>query len=278
MKIEEVFKEAIGKLRQKNISSAILDAEVLLSHVLKKSSGFIYAHPEENLTIKQAKRFSSLIKKRGNREPVAYLTKSKEFYGLDFYVDKNVLIPRPETEILLEEVLAEIKFKKQKTIADVGTGSGCLAITLAKYLPKIKIWALDRSEKALKVARKNASKLKIKNIKFQKSDLLKKLNQKVEIILANLPYLSSELYQKVQPEIKKEPPEALLAGRDDIIFYRQLFAQALNKLEKGGKIFIEIDPRQLKRIEVTAMFYFPEGEIEIKKDLAGFDRVVIIKT
>ena len=230
------------------VDSSALDADILLSFVLKKSKEFLYTYPEKKLTKNQLAKFNQLINRRLKREPVAYLINRKEFYGLDFYVDKNVLIPRPLTESLVEQVIKEVGNKKA-TIADIGTGSGCIAIALKKHLPQATIYATDISPAALKVAKKNAKKHRVK-IKFLKGDLLKPFLpsrkatrpgrvafKKIDIIIANLPYL---IKNQIKNELKYEPKTALLGGDK---YIKELLRQ-VKKLNppSGGqlkKIFLE---------------------------------------
>src|SRR3989344_5687482 len=189
-------KFAVAKLKKVDATSAILEAEVLLSAVLNQSKEFILTNPQLKITKAQEKKYKSLIKRREKFEPVAYLTREKEFYGLNFQVNKNVLIPRPETELLVEEIINEIKKSEiwnlkslpvqtgKIVIVDVGTGSGAIAIALKKHLPPTKIIATDNSLAALKVARNNAKLNKVK-IQFIYSDLISKVKDKIDIIAAN---------------------------------------------------------------------------------------------
>ncbi len=214
----------VGAQKLKHIDSAQLDAEVLLSFVINKSKEFLYAHPETKLNWIQKIRFFYLINQRSKNWPVAYLTGIKEFYGRTFYVNKNVLIPRPLTEELIEKALAIIKLGY--SICDLGTGSGCIIITIIKELQKqnynlnnFKFYASDISRKALQVAKKNARFHQVnQHIQFLQGDLLKPLpGKKIALIIANLPYL--EANDLNEPSIKKEPTLALLGNYDE--FFKQ---------------------------------------------------------
>jgi len=298
MTIKQALLWGIKKLKPTERAShgdiAASDAEILLAFALKKPKEFLYTHPEKKITPEQLGIFKHLITHRARHEPVAYLINQKEFFGLDFYVDKNVLIPRPETEILVEEAIRICEQltinNKQLTIVDIGTGSGCVAIALAKNLPDIKIFATEISPNALKVAQKNARHHKVA-ITFLPGDLLvpflknlksEILNLKSLTITANLPYLTTRQWQKAQPEIKNyEPRLALDGGRDGLKCYRLLFQQ-ISALFAGRRHFVlsvllEIDPSQVKPITKLIHSHFPTSKIQIKKDLAGRDRVVIIK-
>jgi len=214
-----------------------LDAEVLLSHTLNKPKSFLYTYPEKKLTQAQVRKYKSLISRRAKHEPVAYITGHKEFYGLDFYVNQHTLIPRPETEALVEKI---IKNKDIHSIADIGTGSGCIAIALAKNNPKLNIYAIDISSKALTVARKNAKAHKVKNITFKQGNLLEPIkNIKLDAIVANLPYLSEKVYKKNYQHLKYEPKQALYAGKDGLDYYKKLLKQ-INKLKHKPQLYIEL--------------------------------------
>lgn len=277
-----------------------LDVEVLLSFALKKTKEFLYANPKYKLNKSELNRFKSFTAKRLKSEPIAYIIGEKEFYGLKFIVNRNVLIPRPETELIVDETLRQIKKTirhpaEQKIILiDIGTGSGCIPISIIKNLPKnindkMKIYAIDNSQKALNIAKKNAQLHKAdKKINFIKNDLLKLSlinrnlapNSKI-IITANLPYISNSQYKKLSPDIKEyEPKNALIAGNDGLKYYRKLFKQiqkiTLNKIT----LIIEVDFKSMcpkaKAIK-TIKQYFPNSKIEIKKDLAGSERIIVIE-
>ncbi|MEW6407954.1 MAG: HemK/PrmC family methyltransferase [Patescibacteria group bacterium] len=190
MQIEQALKYGSTILKNKSDSSA-LDAEILLSYVLKKSRTFLFTYPEKKLTKTQWQKYKKLIARCAKYEPIAYITRRKEFYGLDFYVDKRVLIPRPKTEELVEKILTYLQKTKHQMsnikICDVGTGSGCIAIALAKNLPQAKIYAVDISKKALKIAKLNAKKHKVlKQIKFIQSDLFSKISPKTKTQYNNI--------------------------------------------------------------------------------------------
>ena len=234
MIVKQALVWASQKLKAKKNTSADLDAEVLLSHVLKKPREYLFAYPETKLSTYQLKNFRTLLARRAKHEPIAYLTGHKEFYGLDFIVNKGVLIPRPETEALVEAVIKEVKNKKL-TIADIGTGSGCIAIALKKNLPKCKVIATDKSAAALKVAKQNAKKHQVA-IQFKKGNLLEPMKkQKFDVVVANLPYLRDKLDYPDRKVTKYEPALALKGGPDGLKIYRQ-FYQQLQKLKNKPKL------------------------------------------
>lgn len=278
MTIIETEKIGVEKLNQFKIPSAILDAEVLLSYVLKKSKEFILTNPEFKITKQQQNKYIALIKRRQKSEPVAYLTGEKEFYGLKFIVNKNVLIPRPETELLIEEAKKFINDQKL-TIVDVGCGSGAIAITLKKYLPKNKLIATDISQAAINVAKKNSNLNKVK-VEFIKTDLIKNIKEKIDVIVANLPYVPEEekkIKNVFSAPLKYEPAKALYAGKYGLDLYEKLFKQ-INKLNIKPKIlFCEIGSTYTDKVKNLSKKYFPKSNIEIKKDLCGKNRLMIIK-
>jgi len=276
MRINELLNQAVKSLKKKKNPSAYLDAEVLLSHVLKQNREYVLTHSEKTVTNNQIRKFKNLVKRRLKLEPIAYLIKKREFHGINFYVDQRVLIPRPETEILVETVLESVPKNSQVKIADIGTGSGCIAITLAKHLSQAQIIASDISKEALAVARENARKHQVAHrIKFIRSNLLKTIKEPVNIIVANLPYLSSDYLTK---ELKYEPLKALVAKKQGRAFLEKILIQAAQKLAPGGKIFLEIHPPHLKYLRAMIKTYFVKINLTVKKDLAQRNRVIIITT
>lgn len=261
----------------------IFDIELILAYVLKKSREYIITHPEHKLTKLQITKSKLLIKKRLKGLPMAYLAGHKEFYGLNFKVNKNVLIPRPETELMIDETLKLTTSNSHPTtIVDVGTGSGCIIITLASLIKNCKLFGIDISENALKVARHNSRLNNLsKKIKFLKGDLLKPIinskfvtrNSKL-IITANLPYLTPAQI-KNSPTIKYEPKSALTAGSDGLKYYRRLFKQ-IKMLSNVSYVLCEIDPSQTEKIKQFIKRELPKASYQIKKDLASLNRLVII--
>ena len=228
------------------------EAEIILADLLGKDRSFLHAYPEFNLTRPQEHRYIELLRRRESNEPLAYILGHKEFYGREFYVDRRVLIPRTETEDLVDQIISYIKsnysIKRLIKIADVGTGSGCIAITLARLLPNAKIYATDIDQSALEVAKKNAKYHQVEDkIIFLEGDLLSPLSESVDIIVANLPYIKSAVIKKLDPQISKwEPKIALDGGADGLALYRVLFKQAEKVLKPNGTIFYELDGKVFK--------------------------------
>jgi release factor glutamine methyltransferase len=263
----------------------VLDTELILAYVLKKTREYVFTHPEFKLSKIQLQKFKKLVLRRKKGEPIAYLTGKKGFYDLEFLVNKNVLIPRPETELIVDEVKSLTRNKDyQFSIIDVGTGSGCIIITLAKLLKQNAFYGIDISSQALQVAKKNAKSNDVINIKFIHGDLLNpflnnpknpKILNNPTIIIANLPYLTKEQI-KNSSSIKKEPRLALLGGKNGLYYYEKLLQQINLMHLKSSCIFLEIDPSQKTKIKSLIKKYLPTADIEIKKDLKGHNRLVKI--
>jgi len=279
---------AYKKLTSAKINSAHLDAELLLSFTIKKTREYILAHQDKKITKKQADKFNNLIRQRAKLVPVAYLINMKEFYGREFFIDERVLVPRPETELFIDELrIKNYELGITTNIIDIGVGSGCIIISLVKELEKnrnMKFFAIDISKDALTVARKNARLHSVdKKIQFLHGNLLAPFlkNQSLVtcnlILVANLPYLTSTQI-KQSPSIKHEPKLALTAGKDGLKYYRELAEQIKELIKINPEIKItllcEIDPTQVKSMK--KIFSFAK-KAEIKKDLAGLDRIVVIK-
>jgi len=258
------------KLRANNIKSARLDAELLLAHVLKCERTWLAAHAEYELKKTKLESVDELLARRLKREPIAYILGKKEFYGRDFTTTPDVLIPRPETENLIESVLEITKklnannSQKEKSsqslkLLDIGTGSGAIAITLALELPNVQVFASDISEEALSVAAQNATDLGAK-IEFAKSNLLQNIcNKKFDIITANLPYVAREW--KTSPETSHEPEIALFAGKNGLELIEKLIKQAPNSLKSNGFLVLELDPCQIETTkEIASEFGFSTVE------------------
>lgn len=282
-KLREILIFGTKKLNDKNINSAILDAELLLSCVLKKPREFLFTYPDFELNKKQIEKYKSLIKKRSTHYPIAYILGYKEFYNLKFLVNENVLIPRPETELLINSTFEVANLRGR--ILEIGTGSGCISIALAKNGFK-NIIATDISLKALNLARKNSELNKIdeisrrardfRKIKFIKSDLLDKVkNEEFDIIIANLPYLSND-YKK-EKSIRFEPKLALYSRKKGLEHYQKLFQEITELKHQPKYILIELNPEQIPDLSLEIKKLWPKAKIQIKKDLQGIDRVMVIK-
>lgn len=269
----------------KHSAESKLSIEVILAFVLRKNREYLFAHPEEKIGRKEREVFAGFLQRLRNREPVAYITNQKEFFGLSFYVDERVLIPRPESEFLVEKILELIDSDERlshKTvkICDVGTGSGNIAISLAVNRKNVDVTALDIDDGAVEVARINLEKNKIKGgVEILKSDLLEACkDERFDIVVANLPYIGTKKNNYISSETDLyEPHVALYGGDDGLELYRSLFEQICNLKDYPYYIMGEIGFSHSERIKNIAKKYFSEGEILVCKDAAGLDRYFIVK-
>lgn len=292
----------LEKIKKDNNKIDRLDHELLLSLISQKSREYIISHPEISLSFFQKIKLKNFINKRKHGLPLAYITGHKEFFGLDFLVNKQTLIPRPDTELMVELAIEKINRQssidnKQLILVDVGTGSGCIPIAILKNLSietikNLKVFATDISKSALNVAQKNAKKHDAK-VAFLHGNLLEPVlnlcknsnnNATVEqwgtlIITANLPYLTQAQFD-AEPSIQHEPHSALVADNGGLSLYEEMLQQ-IKQLAISHKLpaincLFEIDPSQSSRMSMLIQSYFPDSSIEIKKDLAGQDRIVTL--
>jgi release factor glutamine methyltransferase len=255
----------------------VTEAEILLAYVLAKPREFVISHHTDVVSFWNRKKFFRLVKKRKAGVPIAYITGTKEFYGLDFEVNKYTLVPRPDTEIMIETVLEMLKNKKDVTLIDIGTGSGCIPISILNNTDAIKkSFATDISSGAIKTAKKNAKRHNV-NIDFRKMHLSAGLTPHFEgtlILTANLPYLTEDQW-KSEPSIQQEPKSALVAENNGLALYDELLSQLHSKKEMNMTCLFEIDPTQTSALKNIIQEHFPNTHIEVKKDLAKRDRVVM---
>jgi release factor glutamine methyltransferase len=260
-----------------------LDAEVLLAHILSWSRARVLAEGRQPLREAQPAKFRDLVARRAALEPVAYLVGHKEFYGLDLEVNRAVLVPRPETELLVDlalQVAARVPAgmgHASPLIADVGTGSGCIAVALAVHLPGALVYAIDIAADALQVAGRNAARHGVAGrVRLIEGDLLTALSEPVDLLVSNPPYtVLGEISAGVR---QHEPHLALDGGPDGLAAYRRLLAQAPAKLRAGGAVLLEIGATQGAVVAQLGRAHFPEARISVHQDLAGLDRVVAIDT
>lgn len=272
MTLKQVLNRAREILAASNIEEAPLESELLLRHALKISRVKLYQDFAHELNAKQEETFRKLVERRLTGEPSAYITGHREFYGLDFYVDPDVLIPRPESELLVEKALALAQSRPISAIAEIGTGSGAVAISLALNLPQAKIYATDISAPALKIARFNCQKHgALDRIHFLQGDMLDPLPEPVDIIIANLPYVKE---QELPPLTSFEPRLALNGGADGLERIRRLCRQATGKLHPDGCLLMEIGQGQGRVVTAFLRGLFPTAEIAVSPDLSGIERVV----
>jgi len=270
------LKRALSRTREiltaNGIEDAPLEGEILLRHTLKISQVQLYQDLNRELNPKQEKTFWGLIKRRLSGEPTAYITGHREFYGLNFYVNCHVLIPRPESELLVEKTLTLAQTRTASTIAEIGTGCGAIAISLALNLPETRIYATDISASALKVALFNCQKHGVLNrIYLLQGDMLDPLPEPVDLIIANLPYVRE---QELPRLTDFEPRLALNGGSDGLEKICQLSRQVKDKLCSQGYLLLEIGQGQGRTVTTLLRSLFPSAKIEVTPDLGGINRVV----
>ncbi|MBI4334546.1 MAG: peptide chain release factor N(5)-glutamine methyltransferase [Chloroflexi bacterium] len=333
MTLQEALLEARAALESSHVADAYAEAEVLLTHCLVISRAELYACLDTELTREQLRSYRRLIERRSAGEPSAYITGRREFFGLDFYVDRRVLIPRPETELLVEKALelagglAKSRHISQRPfdcpfaslrasagdmasnvilsvveesfacvsseapagagygdrpflIVDIGTGSGAIAVSLASRLPRAGIYATDISPSALEVARLNCEKHRVfGQVSLLRGDLLEPLPEPVDIIVANLPYIPSAVFQSLDREVKDhEPKLALHGGAAGLDLILRILEQAPPKLRPGGSLLLEVAEGQAGKVLAAADCFFPTARKKVFRDLAGIDRAVLVQT
>lgn len=273
--------KALDKIREivNEFSFNIREAQEIICHVLKIDKIQLYTENPE-ITSEQAHTIKSLIERRLKKEPLQYIIGECYFYNIKIKVGRGVLIPRPETEILVEQVLERQKLISNtgNRILDLCTGSGCIALAIGKNVPEFQIFGIDKSEKAVKYATENKALNNIKNVIFLVGDMFNPFKEKIfACITANPPYVKTDEISKLQPEIKNyEPLEALNGGEDGLNFYRKIIENAGKYLLNSGLIFLEIGQGQAKAVQnIALMSGF--NVIEVVKDIAGIDRVMILK-
>ena len=279
MKIKELLYEASQKLINSGIPDPSLEAEILIRHVLQIDRARIFQDLDNDLLNHQENAINSLIDKRQEGYPLSYITGNREFYGIELKISEGVLIPRQETELLVETAIkiSEMIKGHQIRVADIGTGSGAIAVAVALNIDNSFVYACDISDIALKIADKNIKKYSLENkIQLCHGDLLDSLLTKVDIILSNPPYIPTNQIQDLSKEVLNEPKIALDGGMDGLVSITKLMKQAIDKLKPKGAMVIEISPELSERVIKLADKYFPESQISILKDLMGMNRAVLI--
>ncbi len=311
--INHALKIAVPRLLKAGCDTPQLDAELLLAHTLTQERTWLYLYPTHTLTALQQENFLDCITRREQREPLAYIVGHKAFFGLDFLVNSHVLIPRPETEHLVEtalelrasltsvtpgrrraqdpmlpggnerlqssnEALSITGQNRRLKIVDVCTGSGCIAVTLVRHLAQAMVTAIDISPEALAVAKQNAARYDVlSQITFVEGDLLQPVTESVDLIVSNPPYVSQPELAVARPEVQQyEPSLALAGGVVGLAVIKRLLQQAQERLKPKGCLLVEIGYEQGPAVKQLAQVHFPHGKVSIKKDLAGLDRLLIV--
>jgi len=262
LRLKEALKRGENFLRQKGVEAYSLEAQLLMAYALGRSRAFVLAEGEKRLSEKEKIKFFSLVQKRGSRYPLAYILGQKSFMGLELKVTPAVLIPRSDTEVLVEEVLRRFDDEPQR-VADVGTGSGAIALALKYYRPSWQVWAVDFSREALEVAEANAKRYNLE-VNFEEGELLSPLKGKFDLIVSNPPYIPTAELKKLQLEVQFEPLIALDGGEDGLRIYRRLIPQAASFLTDKGTLFLEIGSGTEEKI----------GELLAPGDWNGYEVIV----
>jgi release factor glutamine methyltransferase len=286
--VRSLLKRGIELLRNAHVPSYTLAAELLLLHATGRDRTWIYSHPEELLPPQGAEKFLTLIERRASGEPTQHLTGKQEFWNLEFTVSPDVLIPRPETEHLVEVALDRLAVREvlagrdarltgeNLTLVDIGTGSGCIALALAKELPAATVHATDISPKALEIARQNATRLGFSDrIQFVESNLLQSLSSETfDLIVSNPPYIGLNEADSLRTEVRDhEPKQALFGGPEGYELYTDLILQSARQLKPGGLVVLELGHNSLPAVQ-PLLDASTWTKIGVTKDLAGIDRVL----
>ena len=285
--LRTVIQETHRTLESVGIPDARLESEVMVMDVMRMPRQSIFAEQESQVSPQQEEQLAAIVARRLTREPLAYILNYREFYGVNLLVNQDVLIPRPETETMVEHALFMALMgmeSRELVIADVGTGTGAIAVNLAIHLPAARIYASDAYDGTLDVAAYNVRMHNVADrVTLLKGDLLEPLPEPVDVIVANLPYLPTDRIPTLQPEIQWEPVAALDGGADGLDHIRRLLSQAAashgvegNRLKSHGVILLEMDPEQMSEAQLLASAAFPEAEITIEPDLAGLNRVLSV--
>lgn len=280
MKIKELIIYGKNLLTANNIEDASLISKLLAEFILNMNKTQLIANDEKEISEEEKTRYYLSLIEIVQGMPIQYITNNQEFMKLNFYVDKNVLIPQPDTEILVEEVIEIInKNNKEVKVLDICTGSGCIGTSIAKYTKKVAITMSDISSKALNIAKNNYTKNieDTSKVEFIQSDMFKEIKTKYDIIVSNPPYIESKEISKLDKQVQNEPHLALDGGEDGLEFYRKLVGEAHKFLNKNGYLCMEIGYNQKEQIMQLLKENKNYKEIYSKKDLSQNDRIIIAK-
>ena len=281
MKVQQILMQGYVILKNEGIDTYIIDCQLILAKVLEVDRFFISTNKDLEVNEVDANSFMKLIEKRKQKMPVKYITQSCEFMGIDFYISEGVLVPRPDTETLVQKVIEEVKNNKYKTICDVCCGSGIIGISIAQILKNTLVSCYDISDTAVNVSKINIDRLLLAGrVEVKKSDLLQvpiKEDKKFDVLVSNPPYIRGEIIPQLMEDVKNfEPYEALYGGEDGLDFYRKIVLNSREVLLKRGLIAFEIGQDQKNDVEGILQSYGFD-EIEVVKDLSGKNRVICAK-
>lgn len=274
MKIKEILDKSIKKLQEKEIEEANSKARRLLAFALDVKKEYLIVNNLEEVQDENLKKYNEYIERLIDGEPIQYIIGKQEFMGIEFIVNKNVLIPQPDTEILVEKTIEVLKKYTDPKVLDLCTGSGAIAISISKYEPKAQVFASDISKEALEIAKIND---KEKRVKFKYSNLFGRIRGKYDVIVSNPPYIKTDEIKILSEEVKKEPKIALDGGRDGLYFYKQIIEHAHKHLIPKGSLCLEIGEEQRERVERLIKRNGHYEKIESYKDLGKNDRVIICR-
>ncbi|MBE0430926.1 MAG: peptide chain release factor N(5)-glutamine methyltransferase [Dehalococcoidia bacterium] len=280
MTLNQALRSTGQTLHRAGIPDASIEAELLLGHVLGMSRTQLYTEPDRSLTSVESDRLLGLVGRRLDREPTAYILGKCGFYGIDLYVNCHTLIPRPETELLVEKALELARRRSraqgQIAVADIGTGCGAVAVSLALALPQARVFATDVSAPALRVAEANCRRHAVSGrIELLQGSLLEPLPEPVDMVVANLPYVRNGEFEGLSPEIRAFEPEIALAGGEDgLDKIRHILEQMPGRLNRGAGFLLEIGQGQADTVTALINTHFPRADIEVFPDPGGIDRVV----
>ena len=281
MRVAEAWQSGRDRLAAREIPDASLEAETLLRDALEVDRSDFFARLQEEIAPKQQRVMEASLGRRISGEPLFYVLGRREFYSIELIVGPEVMVPRQETEVLVEQALrlAGQRAGSPISVADVGTGSGAIAIALAKNLPHAEVYATDNSGEALAVADENRRMCGVADrVRLLKGDLLEALDSPVDLIVSNPPYIPTDAIAGLAPEVRREPALALDGGPDGLQVIRRLIAQAPAYLRPGGRLLIEIGPEQLDAVTSEARRVFPGARVGHSRDLLGLPRVVTVDT
>ena len=279
--LREFLRCTRDRLTDAGVTESRLEAELMLTNLLRVPRHRLYAFQNDELSVQQVADLEEVVLRRLLRQPLAYILGHREFYGIDLTVSPAVMVPRPETELLVERTLLVCLERMEMgspVVVDVGTGAGGIAINLAMHLPMVTMIATDISAEALEVAEANVQRHNLTGrITIVQGDLLEPVEAPVDVIVANLPYIPTDRIQQLSPEVRAEPRLALDGGPEGVDLLLRLLDQSKEKAAPNARLLLEIDPGQSAVLEQMVVDLFPGATVSVEQDLAGLDRVFVVE-